>query len=66
MSLVIGVDSQAHFSPAQDFFGFFPLLLHVLSFVLLLVNIKRVAQGKNQMGKLAVFQPCDHLLYFVM
>ena len=29
-------------------------------------NRKWVAQGKNQMGELALFQLCNHLLQFVM
>ena len=48
----------------KEFFDRFELLHNTL--VLLLFSTKRVAQRKDQMCKLAVFQPCDLLLYFVM
>ena len=68
---------DAVFPPAAPFSfhviwtGFLPPAFSLLfsfhdTFVLLLFNRKGVVQRKNQMGKLAVFQPCDHLLYFVM
>ena len=62
------VDPRMHLSPAQDFFGLFELQpwLHVLTFVLLLFNGKRMLQQKYQMGKPALFQTCNHLLYFIM